>query len=752
MLGVLRARAADAETSGGSEALKLLTTRFCALAPSALEKLRPQLLGSGHVPLYFATVAGIRQEPDREWLTRFWDATSQFGDGRLPDTYGRLRPLVRVNGRMVRGRWDQHPVVDSLRRAATFCRTLEGLLWIYGYKRPVNWVSVVLHYAHLDMKGLMVRFVKYSLLHMANKGRQQPLPDRPDWLEKGVSGLLVDYPCYRWMSRILIKDPGLGETLLLGVKRGCPSLDDATKQTELENFRKLMSTPHPSTDLLIEESERTAGEVFGTCCQTFDCLSEDMSFSNRGGCTHSGEAVPVVQGGIRGAVWRWAVNEGIAHRGESLGGMVYHPCLGVIERRTDMLEHSSRRIFRALLDLPRSGRTVCKIAVIYEPCKVRIITEGQWDRYSLAKPLQRALWRSLQAFPCFGLTGTPQSEDFINQYLNSRTVLGLLPEFSRNWFWKSADYKDATNAMSARLCRAVLKAATGPVYERIAKYVCGRHTIFFPEDSGLEPVEQERGQLMGSPLSFPLLCVVNAACVRLAYERRFGRTFRLMDLPALINGDDIVFPADQELLRIWRELIAQVPFEESKGKSYEDGRWLQINSRTYDIRGARRPDGTFFCFYARERSYVNFGILGGLKKGVVRQDDANLEELSKRVREQWDHLGGLSGRVWGRAAVIYVRSYLHFARRVYEMGLVPAPLWPWNPTEVGGLGWSGPVNYRIAQTYCSYRKIKESVDAYMNADLDAVGSWVPRERTCRRLDRVELDKRLHRAACLRCVC
>jgi hypothetical protein len=526
-------------------------------------------------------------------------------------------------------------------------------------------------------------------------------------------------------------------------------LDDLAKQKALEDFRQNMSESPSSPEWILEELERSVGELFGTACSGFDRATCSMSFSDRGGANDDGSSVSVVSGGIRGRVWRWAVAEGLTTAAETVLTMVDHPCLGVIERRKAEVEVDYPTILhelqRRLMTTPVEP-TVCRVATIYEPCKVRIITEGQWDVYAAGKPLQKSLWKRLQRHDCFILTGTPQSESLINQFVNSAAVQTVLPKFDPSWGWKSADFKDATNLMHFDACSVAVRVSTSAVYDWLGERLCGSHRIFFPKESGLAPVDQRRGQLMGSPISFPLLCAVNMACLRWAFEKRFDRIFSVDDLPILINGDDNVFPADERLLRLWEQAIGAVGFKESPGKSYFSRDWLQINSRTYDITVYSTPRCDVRV--ARERAYVNFGIIGGLKKGVKRQDAADLEELAKRTRDQWDHVGGLKGLVWGRTAVLYVRNYLHFARQAKKKGYLPFELWPWNPVEVGGLGWPGPVSLRAAGEACNWRKLRVRVSHYLSGERpDSV--WEQIADVSPKMTRARLARVLLRASWFR---
>ncbi len=71
---------------------------------------------------------------------------------------------------------------------------------------------------------------------------------------------------------------------------------------------------------------------------------------------------------------------------------------------------------------------------------------------------------------------------------------------------------------------------------------------------------QKWGQLMGSPASFPVLCIANLAMSVTALRsvekwsvpspRPIGRS------GILVNGDDIAFRAEREAIEGWQELTS----------------------------------------------------------------------------------------------------------------------------------------------------------------------------------------------------
>jgi len=96
--------------------------------------------------------------------------------------------------------------------------------------------------------------------------------------------------------------------------------------------------------------------------------------------------------------------------------------------------------------------------------------------------------------------------------------------------------------------------------------------------NSFEPLEQTRGQLMGSVTSFPILCLANYALCRMAMEAN-PHSWGCKSL--LVNGDDCVFEASKECYDAWCSLGSAMGLSPSPGKvDYQVGR-LQMNSRVF---------------------------------------------------------------------------------------------------------------------------------------------------------------------------
>jgi hypothetical protein len=92
---------------------------------------------------------------------------------------------------------------------------------------------------------------------------------------------------------------------------------------------------------------------------------------------------------------------------------------------------------------------------------------------------------------------------------------------------------------------------------------------------------QVRGQLMGSIVSFPVLCIINAAVTRRACEFSANRKLTLAQAPFAVNGDDVIARLTPLAIGYWRLATGFVGLEMSVGKTYVSRSTLNMNSTMF---------------------------------------------------------------------------------------------------------------------------------------------------------------------------
>lgn len=260
-----------------------------------------------------------------------------------------------------------------------------------------------------------------------------------------------------------------------------------------------------------------------------------------------------------------------------------------------------------------------------EPLKVRVITKGPAIRYYLGKVIQRLTWGVLKNHPTFRAIGEPLTLEFLQERLR---------DIDTTEHYLSGDYKSATDLLHPDLS-AIASFEIGQwlclddIYQRL--YVDGlvNSQVENPRDH-LEPVVPQRwGQLMGSPLSFPILCLVNAAINRYFLEMSYGRSFSLEECPMAINGDDIVMRCKIDSYEAWKMIVDDAGLVPSIGKNYVSRDFFVINSTYYRHKGTTLTGDPIF----EKVPYLNLALVTPSieKMDLVRPNllDPKIKDLSQ---------------------------------------------------------------------------------------------------------------------------
>lgn len=221
-------------------------------------------------------------------------------------------------------------------------------------------------------------------------------------------------------------------------------------------------------------------------------------------------------------------------------------------------------------------RSHTRVVMVLEPLKARPITAGSAVGSYISNIGQQAMWNHLyERFPCCRLIGEPLTADHIAE-LDGKSPT----DFDH---WVSGDYSAATDNLDIQVTKALFEAflKKAPIPAELAE--CFRTMLYeqqlvYPDGT---VVQQTTGQLMGSPLSFPILCAANMLGYCITWFEYHGWWPKLNDIPCLINGDDILFKANQAFYDIWQRVIAKIGFKLSVGKSYFSKSFCTVNSKLY---------------------------------------------------------------------------------------------------------------------------------------------------------------------------
>jgi hypothetical protein len=157
--------------------------------------------------------------------------------------------------------------------------------------------------------------------------------------------------------------------------------------------------------------------------------------------------------------------------------------------------------------------------------------------------------------------------------------------------------------------------------------------------NGMEVYASE-GQLMGHPLSFPLLCIINLACYRLAIMRWLDADASRLDdakilwNAVLVNGDDMLYRGPPSFFEVFHKTTGQAGLKISLGKNYNSKHIALINSQLFVLR-----KGTMV-----RTGYLNQKLIYGesLKDG---QSASTPDQIGKDVSEMVTYCDWAKGSI-----------------------------------------------------------------------------------------------------------
>lgn len=260
-----------------------------------------------------------------------------------------------------------------------------------------------------------------------------------------------------------------------------------------------------------------------------------------------------------------------------------------------------------------------------EPLKVRVISKGPPFLYTFLKPVQKWLWSTLKKHEVFALIGRYVLPEDVERVLGSQMIHNGEEALS-------GDYVSSTNRLHSWVSETILdqlmiEIGESMPYEELDRFpknflyelkgmmlkALTKHTFVKEYDTHTEYLDQTEGQLMGSIVSFPILCIANAALCRMSLEdaNQYGQKYKLTKkgdgllAPLLINGDDCLLRGTKGVLRpIWEGHCSMAGLESSVGKTYFSQTFCTINSTIFDFK-----DGHWI-----ESKYINLGLMRGKKR------------------------------------------------------------------------------------------------------------------------------------------
>jgi len=583
---------------------------------------------------------------------------------------GKKTPLVELTPRAALARLNLLECYD----------VIIEIFFLYGFevagdscdlreKTVETWLQVA---SHLDYDW--IKFMKHKLAAFYSYHWNQVIPDRDDErFESDNPRFLIGGGARKW-QRLFFRDSNKDTSSsflssILNSKKGMPMPDEEYIEEKMEGtvdaltsekpqepngfLVEFSSDPHPQLDVYLSK-DNVKSQLRRTVKELFEGLNFTMEDFNKpffpstssnylntregagavGTILEDGELMKLLRspGGSlevkkRKRRTRWRVANGPADK----------PVFPDEETREQEREEeyvyddrSLNRRFALLMARIREKAMVeeplVKAVGLPEALKVRTISKGPPLTYTALRPVWKFIHRILRRHKTFQLIGKPDDR------LVMLEILGRV--INDDEIYLSGDYSAATDNLHSWASEAVADAISDeiglpPDLKELFKRALTGHIFVTPEGKK----EQKSGQLMGSIVSFPVLCIINAAMCRWSMELAENKVKKLRDCALAINGDDVVLRSKEKVYPLWSRITGFVGLKESIGKTFQSRKFFNINSKTYyridtpdvvvvdDPRRGRIERSIPF----REAAYVNMGTLMGYNRSgefkISDQDD-----------------------------------------------------------------------------------------------------------------------------------
>lgn len=379
--------------------------------------------------------------------------------------------------------------------------------------------------------------------------------------------------------------------------------------------------------------------------------------------------------------------------------MSYHPRTGVLERYVPTFVPA----------FPLKDEILAKPAFILEPLKVRPIMMGPAEEYFWLLQTQSYLWNSLSRFDTFSLIKNPVTSELLRKGFLAKVsaMESQFPDLVGDWKFHSGDYASATDNFKMFWSKYIwdLICSFGQIpnwLRRIGVKCLVAHKIVYSEPGGVDVRDQVNGQSMGSPISFPVLCILNAALCSMSFKQAMypdhsqnveGKNWadieeeeeainsplsqRLMKIrwskvPMLINGDDCLNAFTLRAKRRWEYLADFSGLTPSVGKTYYSDKFLQINSQCW------MPSRLAGVYDLEIVPYLNYALLSS--RSARGSEPREWWDLPAMLKEWYKCCEG-SGRL---DRVQALETFIHYHMRRLEQ--VPRNMSWFLPSDLGGLG------------------------------------------------------------------
>jgi len=489
---------------------------------------------------------------------------------------------------------------------------------LYGFRSDsFDAETTLTHWQICSVECGWIKFLKYKLAaFMAHHlgGVLPPKPfvaeDHPNQLAGGTLGRFFR----------LIAESDRARSFAVGIlftKKGMPRPGDDALEQALVSTKEVLTTvkstsfsPFSSKAVIAEEVRRTCREVFTHRLSAKDLhhpyapsvkanyVDSRGKFGTLGTLMEESMLMNRVHPSAAAKLYRDAVE---LDEGDDEIGDERFVRIKVKPSFKAQVEAVYREVYDIARERAKDEEANVKLVALPEALKVRVISKGPPLTYFTLKPVQKFLLRQMRGLQAFKLVGETVTPEFLSE------------AFSRSsGMFHSLDYQSATDLLDPEI--------SGVAVDEICDAVGMPEDIrvlFHKALTGhlVEDTPQVWGQLMGSIVSFIILCVVNLSVIRHSFEISEGTRVSVVEIPAVVNGDDGLVRASNKFSEVWESVARVAGLIPSLGKVYTHPTYANINSTSYEYNS-----GEFTLI-----PYPNMGLVMGLGRSGV--DKVGLDEM-----------------------------------------------------------------------------------------------------------------------------
>jgi len=623
--------------------------------------------------------------------------------------------------------------------------------------------------------GTVIKAMKYHTAYAFAYGTcQQELPTPPYENFEDKPGIWAGGWIYKELKRTFARArSGHRSAVLvcydiLMAKTGFPAVPDSIIKQSVLDHRKALSEPHETDDPDRRTRNRLRVKVALTSCihkifggtkfSDVDVLVPSLSACVQNGRVSGGAFVDLYNQWVDNFFSDDAARFDFSPEEEDFfppaitAKVTYDPTAGFTFYEAPNYSTLVRKFknfvkYQAQRDLVEP--CLASPCAIPEPLKCRVITRGDSARYAVASSLQKFIWNKISKVPIFKYTGQPiDEEDF-------SSVFGLLKEGERYY---SGDYKASTDNIDPALTEYAWKCIADEVsfteqglniklsnscWFDIGLQTLTRHTLLYSKkvvkpDGSKEYIEervpQRWGQLMGSPMSFPILNLINycATCVALGWDVTHFETN-----PVRTNGDDIGFIAPKDKYETWCTVLKDVGLERSLGKNYESTSFLVLNSElrfvSEDTRSITRTikKGDTSEIIAETEPCAAWTLYGFLNQSILYGTSRKGIDAGKRLWCLWPGLAPLADALTRGINDIDQKKALFraFLRCRDEVKTIPHHVSYFLPQALGGVGFDPSLSDKPKSLFATENELLTAAHLVTNHSLRLDRPSVKRELT-----------------------